>query len=76
MRTKRRYFKTHMTRPRKRAGAKRRRQLEHRRRLVALGVDEDTVAKMNAKEIRDQLKYPKKVQAAVAARETEETSGE
>ena len=34
MRTKRKYFKTHMTRPRKRPGAKRRRQLEQAARLA------------------------------------------
>lgn len=50
-----------MTRPRKRAGAKRRRQLEQKRRLITLGVDETTAERMNPKEIRDKLKYPKKV---------------
>ena len=58
MRTKRKYFKTHMTRPRKSAGAKRRRRLEQRRRLLALGVDEAIVAKMDAKEIRDMPEIP------------------
>ena len=67
MRTKRKYFKTHMTRPRKRPGAKRRRQLEHRRRLIALGVEEEVVSKMNPKEVRDKLKYPKKVEQEIAA---------
>lgn len=67
MRTKRKYFKTHMTRPRKRPGAKRRRQLEQKRRLVALGVDESVADKLNPKEIRDKLKYPKKVEQALAA---------
>ena len=66
MRTKRKYFKTHMTRPRKKPGAKRRRQLEQKRRLIALGVDEEAVEKMNPKEIRDKLKYPKKVEKEVA----------
>ncbi len=67
MRTKRKYFKTHMTRPRKKAGAKRRRQLEQKRRLLALGVAEETVERMNPKEIRDQLKYPAKVVKALEA---------
>ena len=66
MRTKRKYFKTHMTRPRKKPGAKRRRQLEQKRRLLALGVDEEVVAKMNPKDIREMLKYPKKVEKSVA----------
>ena len=55
-----------MTRPRKRAGARRRRQLEQKRRLIALGVDEEAVEKMNPKEIRDKLKYPKKVTQELA----------
>lgn len=67
MRTKRKYFKTHMTRPRKRPGAKRRRQLEQKRRLVALGVDEAVADKLNPKEIRDKLKHPKKVEKELAA---------
>jgi len=66
MRTKRKYFKTHMTRPRKKPGARRRRRLEHRRRLIALGMDEAEVAKLNEKEIRTLLKRPKKVQLAHA----------
>ncbi|NNE90487.1 MAG: hypothetical protein HKN23_02470 [Verrucomicrobiales bacterium] len=62
MRTRRKYLKTHLTRPRKAAGAKRRRQLEQRRRLIGLGVPEEQVEKMNPKEVRDLLKYPKKVE--------------
>jgi hypothetical protein len=61
MRTKRKFHKTHLTRPRKPAGAKRRRQLEHRKRLVALGVSEEEVGKMNQKEVREMLKYPAKI---------------
>lgn len=61
MRTKRKYFKTHMTRPRKAAGPKRRRQLEQKRRLIALGVSEADADKLNPKEIRDKLKRPMKV---------------
>ena len=55
-----------MTRPRKRPGAKRRRQLEQKRRLIALGVDEEIVDKMNPKEIRDKVKYPAKVEKELA----------
>lgn len=61
MRLKRSQNKTNVTRPRKGGAAKRRRQAEHRKRLVALGVDEATVAKMNQRDVRDMLKYPKKV---------------
>ena len=61
MRTKRKFQKTHLTRPRKPAGAKRRRQLEHRKRLVSLGVREEDVARMTQKEVREMLKYPAKI---------------
>ncbi|NNC87384.1 MAG: hypothetical protein HKN82_02860 [Akkermansiaceae bacterium] len=61
MRTRRKFQKTHLTRPRKPAGAKRRRHLEQRRRLIALGVDEATVDQMNVAEIREMLKYPAKI---------------
>ena len=63
----RKYNKTRMTRPRKGGCAKRRRQNEHRKRLIALGVDEAVVAKMNPQEVRTKLKRPKKVEAEVAA---------
>ncbi len=61
MRTKRKFMKTRMTRPRKGGAARNRRQLEHRRRLIALGVDEETVNKMTPLEVRTMLKYPAKV---------------
>lgn len=54
-------MKTHLTRPRKGGAAKRRRQADHRKRLVALGVESDVVAKMNPREVRTMLKYPAKV---------------
>lgn len=63
MRTKRKYMKTHLTRPRKNGCAKRRRQADHRKRLVALGVGEEEVAKMNTKDVREMLKRPAKVAA-------------
>ena len=56
---------TNRTRPTKSAGARNRREKVHRRRLIALGVDEATVASMNAKEVRAMLKYPKKVVASL-----------
>ncbi len=61
MRLKRKFMKTHLTRPRKGGAAKRRRQAEHRKRLVALGVDEAVVARMNPREVRTMLKYPAKI---------------
>ncbi len=57
----RKYQKKNLTRPSKGGGTKRRRQNDHRKRLIALGMDETTVNKMNAKEIRTKLKYPAKV---------------
>jgi len=48
-------------RPRKTGAAKRRRCLVQRRRLVALGLSEETVAKMPIDELRRKLKEPKKL---------------
>ena len=61
MRLKRSQNKTNKTRPRKAGAAKRRRQADHRKRLIALGVDEAVVAQMNQREVRTMLKYPAKV---------------
>ena len=61
MRKRRKTQKTNLTRPRKSGAAKTRRRLEQRRRLVALGVDEEKVAKMNSRDILTLLKHPKKV---------------
>ena len=55
---------TNRNRPSKSAGAKAKRTKVQRRRLVALGVDEATVALMNSTAVRTMLKYPKKVSAA------------
>ena len=54
-------MKTHLTRPRKGGAARRRRQADHRKRLVALGVDQAAVDGMNQKEVRTMLKYPAKI---------------
>ena len=62
MRTKRKFMKTQLTRPRKGGAAKRRRQTDHRKRLVALGVTQETVDGMNQKEVREMLKHPAKIQ--------------
>ena len=45
-------------RPRKRGAAKRRRFLEQKRRLIALGVSEEEVGKMTSKDIRSKLRRP------------------
>ena len=66
MRTRRKYMKTHLTRPRKSGAAKTRRRLEQRRRLVALGMDEKVVAQMNSREILTKLQRPAKIAQAKA----------
>ena len=52
----------HINRPRKHGAAKARRTKVHRRRLVALGLPEAKVAKMNTKQLRELLQHPKKLQ--------------
>lgn len=49
------------TRPTKSAGAKKKRQNDQKKRLVALGMDEATVAMMNPREVLTKLKHPAKV---------------
>jgi len=56
-----------MTRPRKAAGAKKRRRLEQKRRLVALGMDEAVVERLTSREVLDLLKRPAKVAAEYAS---------
>ncbi len=50
-----------LSRPKKSNGDKMRRQRDQKKRLVALGMDEAIVAKMNAREVLDKLKRPAKV---------------
>lgn len=64
----RKFTKTVITRPSKGGTAKTQRQRQHRARLVALGMSEADVAKLNPKEVRDLLKYPVKTAAALAAK--------
>ncbi len=61
MRVKRKYMKTHLTRPRKGGAAKRRRQNDQKKRLIALGVSEDEVVKMSPRDVLTMLKYPAKI---------------
>ena len=49
------------TRPTKKAGDRRRRETVQRRRLVALGLEEDLVKQMNTSEVRELLKKPAKL---------------
>ena len=50
-----------LSRPKKSNGDKMRRQRDQKKRLVALGMDEAIVAKLNAREVLDKLKRPAKV---------------
>ncbi|MDA0811625.1 MAG: hypothetical protein O3C21_04415, partial [Verrucomicrobia bacterium] len=55
------------SRPKKGGGTKLRRQRNQKKRLVSLGMDEDTVAKMNARDVLTLLKRPAKVAKKCAA---------
>jgi len=48
-----------------------RRRRDQKKRLVALGMDETVVAKMNSREVLDKLKRPALVTKEVAARKAE-----
>jgi len=63
MGTGRKFTKTVITRPRKSGAARNQRQKNQKKRLVALGMSEEAVEKLNPKEVRDLLKYPAKVKA-------------
>ena len=56
-----------IARPKKRGAAKRRRLLEHKRRLIALGVPEARVIQLTPKEMLFLLKTPKKTEAQFAS---------
>lgn len=56
-----------LSRPTKSAGAKAKRVKAQRRRLVALGMDEAAVEKLDSGTVRSLLKYPKKVTASLEA---------
>ena len=64
MGTGRKFRKTNITRPRKGGAAKVNRQNTQRKRLVALGMDEADVAKLNPKEVREYLKTPAEIASA------------
>lgn len=48
-------------RPRKNEAGKRRRNKVHQRRLIALGLPEADVGKLNSKQMRALLRHPKKL---------------
>lgn len=63
MGTGRKYQKKPQTRPVKKTSERRRRVETQRRRLMAFGLPEEKVKKMNTKEVRDLLKRPAKLVA-------------
>jgi len=57
-----------VTRKKKNATDKRRRQRAHRTRLIALGMPADAVKAMNPKQVRTLLKRPLRTRAMLAQR--------
>ena len=57
------FNKVNITRPRKGGARKTNRQNTQRKRLLTLGADPVLVAKMNPREVRDQLKRPAEIAA-------------
>lgn len=55
------------TRPVKSEGERRRRVATQRKRLVAMGIDEKIVARLNTAEIRDLLRFPKQTASIAEA---------
>ena len=55
-------------RPKKSHAEKARRQRNHRKRLIALGMTEGEVKKLDPKQMRTLLKRPLKIQAQAAAK--------
>ncbi|MDB4538012.1 hypothetical protein N9230_05315, partial [Akkermansiaceae bacterium] len=54
-------------RPTKSNSARNKRQNDHKKRLIALGMDEASVAALNPSEIRTKLRHPAKVAKECAA---------
>ncbi len=54
-------------RPKKQGAAKRARIKYQKRRLIALGMKEENVAKMQSNELRDWLRRPKQTKAMIDA---------
>jgi hypothetical protein len=67
MGTGRKLQKKPMTRPRKSPLERRRRDKNHRDRLVALGMSDEDVRRMTSKEIRQLLQRPERTKAAIQA---------
>lgn len=63
MRIRRAMRKKPLRRPVKSPGARRYRLKQQKKRLAELGLSEETIRKMNTKEIRTALQRPKKIKA-------------
>ena len=63
MRIRRAMRKKTLRRPIKSPGARRYRQAQHKKRLIAMGVSEEKIRTMNTKEVRAILNRPKKFSA-------------
>jgi hypothetical protein len=61
------YRNKNLRRKRKSGSDRTRRERVQRRRLLALGMPETEVGKLDTKEIRTLLRHPKKVEAAYAS---------
>lgn len=61
MGTGRKFHKKPKTRPKKKPIERRRREKEHRVRLAALGVPEEKIRHMTAKDVRAMLRRPAKL---------------
>jgi hypothetical protein len=61
MGTGRKFRKAPRVRPKKKPIERRRREATQKKRLVALGMDEAKVSKLNSKEARELLKRPAKI---------------
>jgi hypothetical protein len=66
MGTGRTYNKAPVTRPKKSGLERRRRDKAQAKRLMALGVPEERIRKMDTRQIRQMLRHPKKVAAQAA----------
>ena len=67
----RKFSKTNSTRPKKGGGKKARRQRDQKKRLVALGMDEEEVRKLNPREVLTLLQRPLKVAKAAEGKKAE-----
>ena len=67
MGTGRTFNKAPITRPKKKAIERRRREKIHKARLAALGVPEEDILHMTSKKIRELLKHPVKLKKKMAA---------